>query len=92
MTQFEEGRFRQGLIQFIFDRTKESFSESDDLFASGLINSLFALDLIAYVEDQADIEVTSELLSSQNFRTIDSIVQMASLMARHGGERVRAGD
>ena len=44
-----------------------------DLFASGLISSLFAMELIVHVEGTFGVSVQGDDLKLVNFRTIDAI-------------------
>jgi methoxymalonate biosynthesis acyl carrier protein len=48
----------------------------DDIFALGFGNSLFALQLVAFIERQFDIEIGSEDLEMDNFRSIRAISQL----------------
>ena len=45
----------------------------EDIFASGLINSLFALQLIEFIEGRFQITVTEDDLELDNFRAINAI-------------------
>lgn len=44
-----------------------------DLFASGMVNSLFAMQLVLFVEKDFGIAVDNEDLDYQNFRSIVAI-------------------
>jgi len=48
-------------------------ADEDDIFALGFGNSLFAMQLVAFVEREFDIEIESEDLEMSNFRSIQSI-------------------
>jgi acyl carrier protein len=43
-----------------------------DLFKSGIVNSLFAVQLIAFLEKTFGIEVTSDDLKIENFKSINA--------------------
>jgi acyl carrier protein len=45
----------------------------EDYFALGLVNSLLALELVSYVEQQYGIAVEVEDLDLDNFRTMNRI-------------------
>lgn len=51
-------------------------ADEDDIFALGFGNSLFALQLVAFVEQQFGIEIDSEDLDMQNFRSIQVIAAL----------------
>jgi len=48
-------------------------ADEDDIFALGFGNSLFAMQLVAFVEREFNIEIESEDLEMSNFRSIQSI-------------------
>lgn len=58
------------LAQFI----NVSVSEDEDLFASGLVNSLFAMQLVLFIEKEFAVKVENEDLDLANFRTLNAIV------------------
>ncbi|MDQ4070183.1 MAG: phosphopantetheine-binding protein [Actinomycetota bacterium] len=58
-----------------------SFDEDADIFALGLVNSLFAAELVLFVEKQMGVQVPSAELEIDNFRSIKA---MRSLMDRLG--------
>lgn len=48
-------------------------ADEDDIFALGFANSLFAMQLVNFVEGQFGIEIDSEDLEMENFRSIRAI-------------------
>ncbi len=50
------------------------FTDSDDIFEVGLINSLAAVELVLYLEKTFDILVEEEDLEMKNFRSVDGMV------------------
>jgi acyl carrier protein len=46
--------------------------DDDNLFTSGIVNSLFAVQLISFLEKTFHIEVTSEDLEMENFKSISA--------------------
>ena len=55
---------------------------AEDIFALGFVNSLLAMQLVAFVEKEFAISVEDADLDLDNFRSIDAI---ASLIARKRG-------
>ncbi|MFC9486641.1 phosphopantetheine-binding protein [Streptomyces hydrogenans] len=49
--------------------------DSEDLFAAGLVNSLFAVQLVMWVERTYSLQVTGEDLAFINFRSVDAIAE-----------------
>jgi methoxymalonate biosynthesis acyl carrier protein len=54
----------------------------EDIFALGFVNSLLAMQLVAFVEKEFGIQVADEDLDLDNFRSIQAI---ASLVERKSG-------
>jgi methoxymalonate biosynthesis acyl carrier protein len=50
--------------------------EDEDIFALGFINSLFAMQLVLFVESEFGIALDNEDLDIENFRTINAISQL----------------
>ncbi len=50
------------------------FSDSDNIFEMGFVNSLFAMKLVSYIEQEFGIEVDNEDLEISNFSSVDRIV------------------
>ncbi|HUQ61468.1 acyl carrier protein [Lentzea sp.] len=65
-----------GLHDFLVSRTKRAWDPDEDLFAAGVVSSLFALELVVYLEKAHGVEVEGEYLSIDNFRTISRIEKM----------------
>jgi len=47
--------------------------DDKDLFASGLLNSLFAMQLVLFVEKEFGIKVENEDLDLKNFNSLNAI-------------------
>jgi acyl carrier protein len=47
--------------------------DGEDIFASGYVNSMFAMQLVQFVESQFGITVESDDMEIDNFRSIDAI-------------------
>jgi methoxymalonate biosynthesis acyl carrier protein len=50
-----------------------ALGDDDDMFATGYVNSMFALQLVQFVEGEFGITVDSDDLDLDNFRTISAI-------------------
>ena len=44
-----------------------------DLFEVGIVNSLFAIQLVTFLENEFDIQITVEDLDLQNFKSVNSM-------------------
>jgi methoxymalonate biosynthesis acyl carrier protein len=67
---------------FLGTRWPGDLRDDDDIFEAGLVNSLFAMQLLIFVEEEFAIQVSNEELERDNFRTVSSI---AALVDRHAG-------
>ncbi|MGV2831533.1 acyl carrier protein [Myxosarcina sp. GI1(2024)] len=45
----------------------------EDIFALSFVNSMFAMQLVLFIEQEFQISIENEDLELENFRTIDSI-------------------
>lgn len=50
--------------------------DEQDIFALGLVNSLFAMQLVSFVEKEFGITVEPEDLEIENFSTINAITAL----------------
>lgn len=61
------------LHRFIGNR---SLDEDDNIFELGLVNSLFAVQLVSFLENEFDVIVENEDMDIANFKNINSIVSL----------------
>ncbi|CQR54125.1 acyl carrier protein [Paenibacillus sonchi] len=57
----------------VFDDEVE-FSNEDNIFELGFVNSLFAMKLVTYIESEFNTTIESDEMDINNFNTIDNIV------------------
>lgn len=50
--------------------------DDDDIFAMGFVNSLFAMQLVLFIEKEFGMSVEDEDLNIDNFRTINTITEL----------------
>ncbi|MEH2283665.1 MAG: acyl carrier protein [Nostoc sp.] len=48
----------------------------EDIFALGFVNSMFAMQLVLFVEQEFQIAIENEDLEFENFRTIKSVANL----------------
>lgn len=77
---------KQQIREFVsrFVRGHE-LADGEDIFATGFVNSMFAMQLVQFVETTFGITVESDDLEIDNFRSIDAI---AALVERKQGAAV----
>ena len=61
--------------------------DDQDIFAMGFVNSLFAMQLVLFVENQFGVTVEDDDLDIDNFKSINAI---ASLIERKTATRLNA--
>lgn len=51
------------------------FGDGDNIFEMGFVNSLFAMKLVNYIEENFSIEVANDDLEISNFSSVDRITE-----------------
>jgi len=51
------------------------FSDSDNIFEKGFVNSLFAIKLLNFVEKEFKFTVESEDMDIKNFSSVNNIIE-----------------
>ncbi|TCP54507.1 acyl carrier protein [Tumebacillus sp. BK434] len=59
----------------------QELSDDDDIFALGFVNSLFAMQMVMFVEGEFGIRVENEDLDLDNFRTVNAIAALVEKKA-----------
>lgn len=80
-----QGKIKEFLSRFF---KNHDLQPEEDIFALGFVNSLLAMQLVAFVEKEFAIRVEDEDLDLDNFRSIDAI---ASLVAKKSGASASTG-
>jgi len=69
-----EEQVKKKIKQYLKRFAKGSQLEDDkDIFALGYVNSLFAMQLVLFVEKEFNFLIRNEDLNLDNFRTINSL-------------------
>jgi methoxymalonate biosynthesis acyl carrier protein len=63
----------KALLSFLAERIKTTVAPDQDLFKSGLVSSMFAMQLVVHLEECYDIAIIGPELKLDNFRTIDAM-------------------
>ncbi|KPC80820.1 MULTISPECIES: acyl carrier protein [Streptomyces] len=56
-------------------------ADSDDIFALGYVNSLFAMQLALFLEKEFGMSLGPEDMDFDNFRTVDGLVRLVTSKA-----------
>ena len=57
------------LTGYLSEKTKTEIKPDDDVFASGLVSSMFAMQLVVHLESTYDVAIVGPELKLDNFRT-----------------------
>ncbi|MFE3068106.1 acyl carrier protein [Streptomyces sp. NPDC059247] len=76
---------RETLTAFLEQRTKTEVTADVDLFSTGLVTSLFAMELLVHVERSFGVQVGGPDLTLDNFRSVDAMTALV-LRLRDGDD------
>lgn len=57
---------------------KTELGDDEDIFSMGYVNSLFAMQLVMFIEKEFELKVENSDLDMNNFKTINSIAAFIS--------------
>ena len=66
----------EALTAFLAERIKPEVAPDQDLFASGLASSMFAMQLVVHLEEAYDIAIIGPELKLDNFRTVQAMTAL----------------
>jgi methoxymalonate biosynthesis acyl carrier protein len=69
---------KQKTSEFLDQSLRYQFEDDEDIFEAAFVNSLFAMQLVQFVESAFGIMVESEDLDLANFRTIEKIADLVA--------------
>ena len=58
--------------------------DDEDIFSVGFVNSMFAMELVMFVESKFNIKVENEDLALENFMSINAIAQLVNNKMKAG--------
>jgi methoxymalonate biosynthesis acyl carrier protein len=85
ITTFTAEAIEQALLSFLDERVKNTVEPDQDLFKSGLVSSMFAMQLVVHLEEAYDIAIVGPELKLDNFRTVHAMTSLV-LRLRGAGE------
>jgi len=71
----------RGFLEKHFQRVQ--LRDEDDIFALGFVNSLFALQLVMFVEHEFGISIDDEDLEIENFTSVNAITKLVERKILH---------
>jgi methoxymalonate biosynthesis acyl carrier protein len=61
-------------------------TDDQDIFALGFVNSLFAMELVMFVEKTFDTRIPNDELRLDHFRSVDAMVDLVHRLAAPAGQ------
>ncbi|MFE6921431.1 acyl carrier protein [Nocardia sp. NPDC057663] len=55
-----------------------AIADDQDIFESGFVNSLFAMELVMFIEKRIDGRIPNDEVRLDNFRTVDSMTELVA--------------
>ena len=76
-----EDRATSELLAMLSKRLKTTVRPEQDLFADGMINSMFALELVVQIENIFNVAVEGRDLDMANFRSVNAMANLVRRLA-----------
>lgn len=80
------------LLSFLGEHIKKAVAPDQDLFKSGLVSSMFAMQLVVHLEELYDIAIIGPELKLDNFRTVQAMTSLVLRLQDAAAEADTAGD
>lgn len=80
---------RTEIRRFVLDRFPQaSLRDDQDIFSLGFVNSLFAMELVLFLERHGGVEIPNKELDLDNFRTVEAMSALVGRLqpALHGSD------
>ena len=79
MSGEDQQQIKQTVRKFITDSVRIArFRDDENLFESGIVNSLFAVELMLFLEKTFSIEVATDDLEMTNFGSLNAIAMFVA--------------
>jgi methoxymalonate biosynthesis acyl carrier protein len=72
------------VLAFLESKTRTSWQPDVDLFATGGLSSLFAMELVVYLEQTFGVVIAGPDLNLDNFRTVRAMVALVRRLRESG--------
>jgi acyl carrier protein len=66
-------KIKQFLAKFF---GSHQLQDDEDIFALGFVNSMFAMQLVLFIEQEFQVTIENEDLEFENFRTIEAMTTL----------------
>jgi methoxymalonate biosynthesis acyl carrier protein len=73
-TAIHNGSIKASIKEFISNSIQiDRIDDEEDLFDTGIVNSLFSIQLVTFVEKKFNITVTVDDLDIENFKSVSAL-------------------
>jgi methoxymalonate biosynthesis acyl carrier protein len=70
------GEIQNAVLQFLKAKTLVTPATDQDLFSSGVVSSMFAMELVVFLEQSYQVTIVGGDLKIDNFRTVDAMTDL----------------
>jgi methoxymalonate biosynthesis acyl carrier protein len=67
---------QSAVLQFLKEKTLATPATDQDLFASGVVSSMFAMEMVVFLEQSYQVTIIGGDLKIDNFRTVDAMTDL----------------
>ncbi|MBQ8524833.1 MAG: acyl carrier protein [Clostridia bacterium] len=75
---------QERILKFFIEKNKadDNLTWDTDLLAGGYVNSLFALEIVMYLEKEFKIRIKRKDINDENFRTINNMTALVERLVK----------
>ncbi|GAA2063023.1 phosphopantetheine-binding protein [Streptomyces albiaxialis] len=84
--EIDAAAIEKDLLVFLEAKTKTAVEPSRELFASGLVSSMFAMELVVHLEKEYGISIVGTDLRLDNFRTVERMTELVLRLSGADGK------
>jgi methoxymalonate biosynthesis acyl carrier protein len=67
---------QSAVLQFLKEKTLATPATDQDLFASGVVSSMFAMEMVVFLEQSYQVTIIGGDLKIDNFRTVNAMTDL----------------
>lgn len=67
---------QERIMEFFNSKNITDVTNETDLFKGGYVNSLFALEIVMFLEKEFKIKIKNKDITEKNFKTINSMAEV----------------
>lgn len=80
---FENKDIKEIIKTFLSSKNKNAeLGDDTDLFKNGFVNSLFALEIVTFIEKTFNVKLSKNDISKENFETVNKICSLVQKLLK----------